>query len=388
MGARVRFHRGAFWVFINHRGQRRSQRIGTGESGKLAAREVAKRIAAKLALGESLDTGQEIPTFDAYSATWLARVRQTCKHDTYQNYEGAVRYELRPAFQGLTLDQITRARVRDLATALLAKGHAVKTCQNLLRTLSACCGHAVEDGLLTVNPALRPGKLLPKVSSRRAVHPLTREEIALLLTTAQQRAPRYYPAILTACRTGVRLGELLALQWADLNLAGRYLEVRRNFTHGQLTTPKNGESRRVDLSKALCQVLTDLYTERQLEAAANHWTALSPWIFTTETGERLDGDHLRKQVFYALLTAAGLSRCRWHDLRHSYARLLLEDGTPLTYVKAQLGHSSIQITADLYGTWIPSGDRTAVDRLDQQPEDKSSGGAESASRAHPAHEAE
>jgi len=89
---------------------------------------------------------------------------------------------------------------------------------------------------VSVNPALRPGKFLPKISKRRSINPLTRHELTKFLTYTQQVAPNVYPLFPCAARTDLRQGELLALQWDDLNLADRFVEVRRNFTHGRLAT--------------------------------------------------------------------------------------------------------------------------------------------------------
>jgi hypothetical protein len=79
----------------------------------------------------------------------------------------------------------------------------------------------------------------------------------------------------------------------------------------------------------------------------------------------MDGDNLRHRAFYAVLKASGLRRIRFHDLRHTFASLLLQQGESPVYVKEQMGHSSIAITVDLYGHLIPGGNRQAVDRLDE-----------------------
>jgi integrase len=84
-------------------------------------------------------------------------------------------------------------------------------------------------------------------------------------------APTLYPALLCAACTGLRQGELLALQWEDGNFAWRFVEIRRNFTHGKMTTPKSGESRRVDLSRELTATLETLQLNRQFEAATHGW---------------------------------------------------------------------------------------------------------------------
>jgi len=79
----------------------------------------------------------------------------------------------------------------------------------------------------------------------------------------------------------------------------------------------------------------------------------------------LDPDNIRHRVFYKLLKVAGLRKIRFHDLCHTYASLLLQQGESPVYVKEQMGHSSIQVTVDLYGHLIPGGNRRAVDRLDE-----------------------
>ena len=119
------------------------------------------------------------------------------------------------------------------------------------------------------------------------------------------------------------------------------------------------------MSRELAQALKDLYTERQLETAVNGWEDVPPWVFCSEVGGLLDPDNLRKRVFYGLLRASGLRKIRFHDMRHTFASLLLQQGESPVYVKEQMGHSSIQVTVDLYGYLIPGGNKQAVDRLDE-----------------------
>jgi integrase len=285
----------------------------------------------------------------------------------------------------LDLHAVTREKVKALAMAGLEKGQSPKTVQNTIRCLSSLFSHAVEDGLLTVNPALKPGKFLPKISKRRGINPLTREEVATLLGTAKAKAARYYPIFLCAARTGLRMGELLALRWEDLDFRGRFLQISRSYTHWKITTPKSGESRRVDMSLELAQTLKDLFLERQVEAGANE-TEVPPWVFCNEKGGLLHPNNLRDRIFYGLLKKAGLRQVRFHDLRHTFASLLLQNGESPVYVKEQLGHSSIQITVDCYGYLIPGGNKQAVDRLDT-PTIKPAIEAESATPTQPARDA-
>ena len=81
-------------------------------------------------------------------------------------------------------------------------------------------------------------------------------------------------------------------------------------------------------------------------------------------GQVIDKGNLRGRVFYKVLIKAGLRRIRIHDLRHTFASMLIQNGESLAYVRDQLGHHSIQITVDTYGHLVPGANRQAVDRLD------------------------
>jgi len=388
MGVTMREWKGAWWVFINHQGTRKAKRIGTGEIGKKAAKQVAQQIQARLALGQmAFERSHATMTLQGYAATWLDHIKQIRKHTTHDDYTKRLTQWILPELGSILLSDITRDKVRGMASAQLNQGLSSKTVQNNVRVLSSLLSQAIEDGLISVNVALKPGKFLPKVSKRRQVNPFTREEVSIFLTAAQRHAARYYPLFLCAVRTGLRLGELLALQWGDLDFQSRFLLVQRNYTHGKVTTPKSGEVRRVDMSKGLAQTLADLRVDRELQASANGWVGIPEWVFCSETGGLLDGDNLRHRAFYALLKASGLRRIRFHDLRHTFASLLLQQGESPVYVKEQMGHSSIAITVDLYGHLIPGGNRQAVDRLDE-PVISRWDGVGSATPAQPGREAD
>jgi integrase len=95
---------------------------------------------------------------------------------------------------------------------------------------------------------------------------------------------------------------------------------------------------------------------------------MPPWVFVSDTGGMLDGDNVRRRVHCAILQKAGLRSVRLHDLRHTFASLLIQQGESLVYVRDQLGHHSIQMTVDTYGHLVPGGNRQAVDRLDDPQE--------------------
>lgn len=172
---------------------------------------MAQQIQARLALGQiAFDRPHPTVTLEAYASTWWDHIRQVRKHTTHDDYTKRLNQWILPELGSLRLPNITREKVRSMVTVQLNQGLSPKTVQNNVRVLSSLLSQAIEDGLLAVNVALKPGKFLPKVSKRRQVNPFSREEVSIFLATAQHHAARYYPLFLCAVRTGLRLGELLA----------------------------------------------------------------------------------------------------------------------------------------------------------------------------------
>jgi integrase len=225
-----------------------------------------------------------------------------------------------------------------------------------------------EAGLQLPNPAARIGRFLrDRGDPARRIDPLTAEEEARLLGLARHSYPRHFSLLLCALRTGMRLGELLGLQWGDIDFQGRFIEVRRSLVEGgRIELPKNGKIRRVDLSLLLGETLEKLRVRRAEEALAKGWKQVPEWVFCNEEGRPIWKSDFERRVFHKALEKAGLRRIRFHDLRHTFASRLLQNGESIVYVKDQLGHHSIKVTVDVYGHLVPGANKAAVDRLDQQ----------------------
>jgi integrase len=224
----------------------------------------------------------------------------------------------------------------------------------------------VEDEKLPANPCLRMGRYLRRGDEPKAmIHPLTREEAAHLAAVAAAEFPRWHPWVLCALRTGMRAGELLALQWPDIDWHGGFLLVQRNLVRGVLTSPKSHQRRRVDMSTQPAATLLALRRHRRARCLKKG-VPVPEWVFPSLEGTALE-ERIVRHVFTRMLEKAELRTIRIHDLRHTFASLLLQQGESVVYVKEQLGHASIQITVDTYGHLIPGANRAAVDRLDDAP---------------------
>jgi len=353
---------GIYWIFIDHQGKRKSKKVGRD---KRLAQEAANKIEAKLVLGQmGLCNDLEIPTFSQFAETWLAGYGQTAlKYSTLESYRNELRNHLKPYFGKKRLDEITRADVKQFIYDSLGKGLSPASVRNYLAYLSSILNQALDDEIIKENPTRRLFKIIPKKDKKSEINPLNKEELKILLDTVDKLYPRYYPFFLCAARTGMRLGELLAIEWDAVDFNGRFIEVRQAISRHRLTTPKNKKIRRVDMSQQLSEILS-IHKNNMRKEALRNGRPLVKWVFTQPNGKPLTATTIANRIFHRCLERAGLRRVRFHDLRHSYASILIQQGESLAYVKEQLGHHSIQMTVDLYAHLAPEGNKGAVDRLD------------------------
>lgn len=178
-----------------------------------------------------------------------------------------------------------------------------------------------------------------------------------------ERSPEYYPLFLCAIHTGLRSGELARLQWGDIDFNGYFLVVRRSIVHGRIQPTKTDKTRRVDISDTLLGTLQALRHRRMKEWLGKAKNEIPEWVFCNQEGNPADMHNVKNRHFHKCLERAGLRKIRFHDLRHTFASLLIQNGEPLAYVKDQLGHSSIKMTVDVYGHLVPGANRQAVNRL-------------------------
>ena len=161
----------------------------------------------------------------------------------------------------------------------------------------------------------------------------------------------------------MRLSELAGLQWGDVDFRGKFLTVRRQVVYGRIQRTKTDKIRRIDMSDALMEALRRHRKARREEWLKKGVNQIPRWVFSNQEGNPPDMHNVKNRHFYPNLAKAGLRRIRFHDLRHTFASLLVQDNQPLAYVKEQLGHSSIKLTVDVYAHLQPGANRDAVNRL-------------------------
>jgi len=383
MGVKVREKikgSGVWWVFVSHRSMRRSKKVGPRE----LAVKAAKIMAANLTLGRSLMGNEEkakpaAPTLQQYYERFKKTYMETAlKANTFRSYEVSFRVHILPVLGDYRLDQIDRMKMEEFVVALSKKGPSgtwgskkkdqtlsKSSIKNALVSLGVLFRQAVRHKLILENPATELGEFYRQAPKTKVVDPLNREEVLLLLKTAIVSEPEDYPLLLGALHTGMRLGEMSGLQWPDIGWQEKFISVSRAIVRGSITSVKTKHgNRKVDCSDELLKALSDLRKHRLEEAMKTGNPNCSEWVFPTRDGKLDSWGSNKRRTLKRNLKKAGLRDIRFHDLRHTFASMLLAQGAPVTYVSNQLGHANPNITMQVYAHWIPSEDqREAVNRL-------------------------
>ncbi len=315
--------------------------------------------AVRKRLTSDLDWNIETLTLGAFLDRWLERAaRLKLRTATYRSYEIHIRVHIAPRMGGYLLKEITPAHVQALYGLMEEEGASARTrlmCHSILRR---ALGQAVKWEILIKNPAALVDK--PRYQGKR-VDPFTPEETAKLLLTA--RSDRLYALYVLAVTAGLRQGELLGLQWDDIDLVNGNIHVRRQMIEnglefGLAETKTAKGARRVDIPAMAVQALRDHWNQMQREG---HGASL---VFVHPDGHPYRKGYILKFSFWRLLKRAELRRIRFHDLRHTAATLLLSQGVHPKVVQERLGHSQISVTLDTYSHVLPSMQRDAADKLD------------------------
>jgi integrase len=335
--------------------------------GSLPSPDHLTPATAAEALRELLAAAPKRPTAAGERARGAVTLREACdewlryiEHErkrspsTLADYRSTVRSGLLRGFGAETpLGQIDTATIDEWRAGLLAKGQlSRRSIQKQLTLLGGVMRRAKRRGWITVNPVDDAERVSVKRSGEFNV--LTPVQVAAVARAAESTQDGVLFAV--AAFTGLRLGELLALRWADVDFAKRLVHVRGSYTLGQQGPPKPGHVRSVPLIDQAMEPL-DRLSRREL------FTAPDDLVFAGTVGGHLDGSALRKR-FYGALKQAGLEAMRtkpepitFHDLRHTFGTLAVQ-AFPLSDVKAYMGHADIQTTM-IYVHHVPRHDAAA-----------------------------
>ena len=351
---------GVYWIFVHHDNLRRSKKIGT----RKAAEQIAKKIRARLVLGD-MSLVENVKTFGHYADIWWLSVSITLKGKSVKAYKVCLFTHILPAFKDRDVKKITKLDVKTFLQGKIAQNQAKGSVDVMKSVLSGVFGFAMDAQEIVMNPALQLGKWAKRTTGKAEVTPLPYGELERLLTAFKVHYPNDYPIALTLARTGIRIGEVFALQWDDIDFNGRTIQIARTRDLMDVDTPKSNRSRVVDMSKELVKTLSDFRKYMKEKAFAKGWGSLPEWVFVDENGQLPSIYAWRYGIWRNALKKAKLRTYNVHDLRHTFASMLLMAGETPAYVQKQLGHRLLRTTLDVYGHYIPQDStRRGVDVLD------------------------
>jgi integrase len=328
--------------------------------------------ARKVGPGARRAVGRQVTFADA-AAEWLRYVEHDRKRrpTTLRDYRHVVDCVLVPTFGDVPLTELTAEMIDAFRAHHVDDGRLTpRTINKYLVLLNGILKRAQRHFGLTANAAA--GVERQPVRRATEFRVLSGEEVELLARTI--REGRHHPApkrqltgaelearaasdaqdaalILTAAYAGLRLGELRALRWRDVDFERRVLHVRRAFTQACEDIPKSGRARAVPMVDQVARAL-DALSRRE------RFTGPDELVFPNPTGAFLEDSALRRRYYHAL-KAAGIAHLRFHDLRHTFGTLAVQE-FPLSDVKAYMGHADIATTM-IYVHHVPQHD--AADRL-------------------------
>jgi integrase len=338
-----------FWMvdvdFERPNGSRERLRKVSPVQTKRGAEQYERELRQALLDGRATDdeAKKQAPLLSAFADEFVGTYAvSNNKPSEVESKRSAFKNHLIPALGSKRLDQIGPREIEAFKSRKLTEGLSPKTVNNFLTMLRKLLAVAVEWNLLSHVP---PVKWL--IVPEPAFDFFTFEEAERLIASA---SPDARPMIVTAAKTGLRLGELLALRWEDVDLKGGRLLVRQNIARGQITTPKNHRKREVPLGDL---VLATLRAHRHLR---------SECVFAKADGARMTKGEAKWPLWQAC-KRAGLRLVGWHMLRHTFASHLVMRGAPLKGVQELLGHSTMEMTMR-YAHLSPDARRDYVKLLD------------------------
>jgi integrase len=288
---------------------------------------------------------------DFVHRTWFPEVLPTLKYSSKKHYEYIVKVHMIPAFGDMQLRLISREAVQSFLDGKLRSGLSWKTVKHIRTTFGTVLGAAEMRGLIQNNPARKTR--LPRRGPVAEKSPIAPEKIRQLLEALPE--PSRSLAWLLVL-TGLRVGEVLALRWRDVNLEIGFVRVRQTVYDGRFDDPKSKRSKRtVPLGAKGIDVLS-AFKPRCIDSEA--------LVFATRRGTPFSRRNLLNRQLAPTCERLGIEGVTWHWLRHANATLLDAVGTPLGTVQALLGHSSAEVTREIYLHSIPADARSAVEKVE------------------------
>jgi integrase len=341
-----------------------------------AKKELAKFL-TEVEAGEYI--APEKMTFTSFVDEW--KEKYAVKHlspKTFDVYLTYLNKRILPEFGFLRLNDIKSIHIIDFLNKLQKEGArgdgkpgtlSSATVQYHYRILSNIFNRAVEWKIIKESPVKAVKK--PKVEQKRA-KVFTEEQVHLLMYALKEEDLKWRVIVSLAITTGMRRGELLALDWENVNLDKGKIHINRSLTYTKeqkhifKETKTRNSTRIVSLSKGVQTLLAEYKIEKNKQKllTGDKWEGKNNFLlFSQWNGAPMHPSSITTW-WRRFLIKHNLTSITFHELRHTSATLLINQGVHMKTISARLGHSKIGITMDLYGHALESADEAAAEKMD------------------------
>jgi integrase len=283
--------------------------------------------------------------------------RKLVKPSTKRSYDCELRVHILPAIGAMRITDVAPLHIERLLQSRLESGSSPKTVRNLVGLLQSIFSLAVDNDLIPRSPVRDRHK--PRVT-RHEKPVWSAEQLKLIVDSVPKTHRSLFQC---AMLTGARLGELLGLQWKNINFESQTLEIRQALWEGELVAPKTEGSVRILYFGP--SLLSALMAQKQ----NSNFGGQDDFVFCKDDGSPLNPDVLRRDVLYPTLDRLGIARSSraagFHRFRHSAATIVNQKTGNLKLVQKLLGHSNLSTTADVYTHTSADADRSAALALEK-----------------------
>lgn len=329
--------------------------------GRLSKHEAERALRLKIdEIERNFGRDLKKSNFKELAELWLNNHRIDKKAKTITSYSFVLSTYLIPFLGDIQVQKIMPEDVERFKQITIGKVSATTT-NYALRILCSILDFGIRLGYIYANAA----KLVNRIKQeKKQFKAFSREEVNTLIeNTAGQNKVLLTAAVIT----GLRMGEILAMKWENINWQERAYAVKESWNGSAVDTPKTESSvRTVLMSSALIELLRE-HKRAQLEYKMLHRDKYKDngLVFAAETGGYINPSNLRNRIFYPALKKAGLPKnIRFHDLRGTCATLLLASGADLKSVQDQLGHKTAKMTLEVYAKVNPEAKKKAIEKLE------------------------
>ncbi|RBP87869.1 site-specific recombinase XerD [Cytobacillus firmus] len=279
---------------------------------------------------------------------WLEIYGSQCSERTLFNREFYINNHIIPTLGNYKLNQLTRLEYQKFINYLIGKGYAKKTVQTIHSIFCTSINKAVELEMISHN---KYQGISIKVEEEEKINYLSRDEVGIFITAAKKSPYHHYMIASILLRTGMRKGEMLALKWDDINFENNEISITKTRSDQGVKKPKTKSSiRTIGIDNTLTSDLKQYQLwqkKNKMKYGADYFS--SDFLVCGPNGKEMGEFGVNKTIEAILKKSKkDLPHISPHGLRHTHAIMLLESGADIKFVSEPLGHSTVNMTADVY----------------------------------------